>query len=145
MQVIAICCPCFATLQRRMPSQMQFSKGSIFEGGVRNMLAVQGPGIEAGVIDSTLVDTRDVLPTIAELASIKPGAGGARPWDGLSFVPQLQPSAASPMGLSARRGTSLSTPQQLDRRLVMLAPNCWDANAIPELDASRYDAGSVQA
>lgn len=135
-------CPavCVPSAQRRMPSGMAFSKGYIFEGGVRNLLAVRGPGIEGGVIDSTMVDASDVLPTIAALAGIDPGTAGARAWDGISFTPQLHPTTAAPAALTARRGTSLSTPQQLNRRLVLLGPHCWDANAIPDLDSNRCAA-----
>jgi hypothetical protein len=43
-------------MQRRMPSGLTGTKSEVFEGGVRNFLAVQGPGVQAGVTDSTLLD-----------------------------------------------------------------------------------------
>lgn len=55
-------------LQKRMPSGMQGYKRDVEEGGVRNYLAVKGPGVQAGVIDSTLTDIADILPTLAALA-----------------------------------------------------------------------------
>lgn len=43
-------------LQKRMPSRLTGTKSEVFEGGVRNFLAVQGPGVQAGVTDSTLLE-----------------------------------------------------------------------------------------
>lgn len=37
-----------------MPSGMQGFKKSAEEGGIRNFLAVKGPGVPAGVLDFTL-------------------------------------------------------------------------------------------
>ncbi|KAF8072531.1 hypothetical protein HT031_000191 [Scenedesmus sp. PABB004] len=77
--------------QTRMPSRMQGFKHSVLEGGVRNFLAVQGPGVPAGVVDSTLVDIKDVLPTMAELAGLPANGTNHWPWDGLSFANLLVP------------------------------------------------------
>jgi hypothetical protein len=51
-----------APVQMRMPSGMLDSKRSVREGGIRNYLAVQGPGVAAGVTDSTLLSIIDILP-----------------------------------------------------------------------------------
>lgn len=64
-----------------MPSLMQGEKHEVLEGGIRNYLAVQGPGVQAGVVDSTLTDVTDILPTVADLA------GGLSEWL-LAFVEQ---------------------------------------------------------
>jgi hypothetical protein len=44
-----------------MPSRLTGTKSEVFEGGVRNFLAVQGPGVQAGVTDSTLLDITGML------------------------------------------------------------------------------------
>jgi arylsulfatase A-like enzyme len=56
---------------------MQGYKRAVEEGGIRNFLAVQGPGVQGGVVDSTLLDITDVVPTVADLAGVPEGAGGA--------------------------------------------------------------------
>ncbi len=43
-------------------------KRDVTEGGVRNFLAVKGPGVAAGVVDSTLLDVVDIMPTVMDLA-----------------------------------------------------------------------------
>lgn len=58
---------------KRMPSGMKGDKSTIWEGGIRNFLAVQGPGVQAGVVDSTLLHIIDILPTITDLAGVKKG------------------------------------------------------------------------
>jgi arylsulfatase/uncharacterized sulfatase len=60
-----------------MPSGMQGFKREVTEGGIRNWLAVKGPGVQAGVIDSTLLDITDVVPTVTDLAGVPEGSGGA--------------------------------------------------------------------
>lgn len=57
-------------VQVRMPSNMQGNKNKANEGGIRTFLAVTGPGVAAGVIDSTLLQAPDQLPTIADLAGL---------------------------------------------------------------------------
>lgn len=47
---------------------MQGAKHEVLEGGTRMFFAFQGPGVQAGVIDSTLADVIDILPTLADLA-----------------------------------------------------------------------------
>jgi arylsulfatase A-like enzyme len=51
-----------------MPSNMEGAKSLPYDGGIRNFLAVQGPGVQAGVVDSTLLGLVDILPTVADLA-----------------------------------------------------------------------------
>jgi hypothetical protein len=65
-------------LQHRMPSGMLGSKDKVNpttktiggEGGLRNHLAVTGPGVPSGTVDRTLLSLSDVLPTVAELAGL---------------------------------------------------------------------------
>jgi hypothetical protein len=121
-------------LQIRMPSNMQGYKHFVYEGGVRNFLAVRGPGVQAGAIDSTLLDVTDLLPTLADLAGATPPSDPVAAWDGMSFKNLLTPDAATVAALPLRRGTALASPAQLERAVVSLASACWDADAVPELD-----------
>jgi arylsulfatase A-like enzyme len=122
-------------IQQRMPSGMQGYKRDVEEGGVRNYLAISGPGVQAGVIDSTLTDITDILPTIAALAGIQESAVPHKPWDGLSL--QNLVLAGNDLPSSGRRGTSRATQQQLDRFVFSLGPLCWDANSVPKLAGDR--------
>ncbi|KAF6255529.1 alkaline-phosphatase-like protein [Scenedesmus sp. NREL 46B-D3] len=72
-------------LEKRMPSGMQGYKRAVEEGGIRNFLAVKGPGVQGGVVDSTLLDITDVVPTVADLAGVPEGSGGHLPFSGSSF------------------------------------------------------------
>lgn len=54
-----------------MPSGMQGAKHTVLEGGIRNFLAVSGPGIPQGSTSYALTGLVDVLPTIVDLASLK--------------------------------------------------------------------------
>ncbi|KAF8064531.1 Galns [Scenedesmus sp. PABB004] len=144
----------------RMPSRMQGYKHVVYEGGIRNFLAVRGPGVARGVVDSTLLHISDVLPTLAALAGVSdPNAGTPLAWDGLSFANLLRPHAAAggvaaAAPLDGRRGTALATDAQRERFVVSLSPHCWDSDAVPELDANRevlrpqrlfdYDSGGVR-
>jgi arylsulfatase A-like enzyme len=56
----------------RMPSGMQGSKHDVLEGGIRNILAVRGPGVPEGSTTNALLGLVDVLPTLAELAGVSP-------------------------------------------------------------------------
>jgi hypothetical protein len=103
---------------------------------------VQGPGVQAGVTDSTLLDVTDILPTMAEFARAPANAAGHLPWDGVSFKNLLVPSAAAAAAVAAKgaathRGRLLATKQQQERALVMLGPHCWSADAVPELLQNR--------
>lgn len=148
-------------LQLRMPGKMEGHKSLVLEGGTRNFWAVQGPGVEAGVVDSTLLNLADVLPTVADLARINHTRIGHPAWDGISFANLLggaakqsravPASAALPASSSSvsednpssadlplgYRGTSLATPQQRDRFMISLGTQCWDFDAVPELDVNR--------
>lgn len=134
-------------VQYRMPSGMRGGKSMHYEGGIRNFLAVQGPGVAAGCVDSTLLSLADVLPTVADL-------GGATDptthllWDGSSFKNLLSVNAtvqnstghksAVPSQGSGYRGTSLASAEQLQRYVFILSEHCWDADAVPVLSANRY-------
>lgn len=66
-------------MQVRMPSGMQGSKHEVLEGGIRNFLAIRGPGVQQGATNWQLTGLVDVLPTLVELAGIQVGglaAGG---------------------------------------------------------------------
>ncbi|KAF6258702.1 alkaline-phosphatase-like protein [Scenedesmus sp. NREL 46B-D3] len=54
----------------RMPSGMAGSKHSVQEGGIRNCLIVQGPGVKPGAIDSTMVAISDIFSTLVDLAGV---------------------------------------------------------------------------
>lgn len=148
--------------QKRVPSGMLGEKSDIWEGSIRNFLAVRGPGVARGVIDSTLTDLTDILPTIADLAGIDPAASTHLPWDGISLKNLLLPrtSASRPGSRTAskgaggaratarqglmHRGTRLASAAQLDRFLVTLSPSCWHANVVPDLGTDRWDCGHAQ-
>lgn len=120
-----------------MPSGMQGYKRAVEEGGIRNYLAIKGPGVQAGVIDSTLLDITDILPTMVDLAGLQAPAADEQAFTGVSFKNLLQTGAARPA--TARSTQSLATPQQQDRFLFSLSPICWDPDSVPELDENRYD------
>jgi arylsulfatase A-like enzyme len=65
-------------------------KASGTEGGLRNHLAVAGPGVPSGAKEDTLLSLADVLPTVADLA----GAKNTKhlPWSGNSFANLLKPA-----------------------------------------------------
>ncbi|WIA16297.1 hypothetical protein OEZ85_012998 [Tetradesmus obliquus] len=122
-------------LEKRMPSGMQGYKRSVEEGGIRNFLAVQGPGVQGGVVDSTLLDITDVVPTVADLAGVPEAAGGHLPFSGKSFANLLL--AGGKAAGKARRGSALASQEQQDRFLFSMSPMCWDPDSVPELDADR--------
>jgi hypothetical protein len=136
--------------QRRMPSGMRGFKKSVEEGGIRGFLGVKGPGVQAGVVDSTLLDVTDVLPTLAQLAGL-PSMPRATPWDGLGFSNLLLAGNGRPP--AAQRGTTRATSAQLGRFLFSLGPQCWSPDSVPVLSADRtvlkpqpllsYDTGGV--
>jgi hypothetical protein len=130
-------------LQRRIPSKMQGSKSLANEAGIRNFLAVSGPGVPGGVIDSSLLTLTDILPTMADLANVPDGTANHKPWDGMSFKNLLKPGsgstavAAASLQLTGRRGTALASPKQFNRFVFALSPHCWDADAVPALGPDR--------
>jgi hypothetical protein len=142
---------CCQLLQVRMPSGMVGQKSTLFEGGIRNFLAVQGPGIPAGVTDSTLLSVTDILPTLSDLAGVKPGSIPHAPWDGISFTNVLfgkhnttsstsgaTTSGGNGRGSGGNRSSSnmvmtqqLQQQQQQERMVIVLGPYCWDADTVP--------------
>ena len=110
-------------LQRRIPSGMQGFKKSVEEGGIRNYLAVKGPGVPSGVLDNTLLSITDILPTVADLAGVN---SQHLPWDGISFANVLRSGPS----------TQLST-QQAERVVIEMSPHCWSPDTVPELGADR--------
>lgn len=72
--------------QTRMPSRMQGFKHAAQEGGVRNWLAVRGPGVRSGAVETTLTDIVDILPTMAALAGLDSSAVPHGAWDGISLA-----------------------------------------------------------
>ncbi|KAF6235444.1 alkaline-phosphatase-like protein [Scenedesmus sp. NREL 46B-D3] len=69
-------------------------------GGLRNHLAIAGPGVPSGAVDDTLLSLADVLPTIAELGN----ATKTRhmPWSGVSFANLLKPGGRATAGQKER-------------------------------------------
>jgi len=66
---------------------LRAGKGSAYEGGVRVPLFVKWPGVtQSGSICSTPVITPDYLPTMLDIAQLKPAKG----LDGVSIVPLLK-------------------------------------------------------
>eukprot|EP00775_Hariotina_reticulata_P005460 gene5460-5694_t len=106
----------------RMPSGMQGAKHLVLEGGIRNFLAVKGPGVAQGVIRDELLGMIDVLPTIVQLARIQMVAEHA-PWDGLSFVNLI-------IGDSA-------TQEQQERFMFSMQTQCLEEDFVPMLGADR--------
>lgn len=104
------------------------------EGGIRNYLAVKGPGVQSGVVDSTLTYITDILPTMADLAGIK--TAPKYPWDGLSFKEVLLGggTAVPPTPL---RGYELSDSKHEDRFIFALGPQCWSPDSVPLLGPDR--------
>jgi len=67
-------------------------KGNLYEGGLRIPMIVRWPGrIRAGVVNDHLWYFPDVMPTLAELAGVKP----PKNIDGISIVPTLLGQAAA--------------------------------------------------
>ncbi|KAF8059387.1 sulfatase [Scenedesmus sp. PABB004] len=116
----------------RMPSKMVGEKDWVWEGGVRGWLAARGPGVPVGAVDSTLLYTPDIVPTLLDLARARSPASGPNlpAFDGKSFAAHLRPAsavqhAAPPAG-------------RFDARtLFFLSPHCWDADAVPQLGPDR--------
>lgn len=113
-------------------------KRDVNEGGTRNFLAVRGPGVPAGAVDSTLLHITDVLPTLAALAGISPTATPHLPWDGVSFANLLSSNAGS-----GARGDAAASATQAGRTVFTLGPRCWDADAVPDLGADRCESSAA--
>lgn len=70
-------------------------KGSMLEGGALVPLIVNWPGTTpAGEVNSDLIDSSDLLPTLTEVASAQPPQGVVI--DGRSFAPRLRGGTARP-------------------------------------------------
>lgn len=124
---------------------MQGAKSTLFEGGIRNFLAVRGPGVTSGAIDSTLLHITDILPTIMDLAGVPHDTVYSLPFDGISFRNLLHPVVERRRAaLKGRRGSALASDRQSGRFLVEMSATCWDSDAVPELNADRCAAGLVQ-
>ena len=92
------------------------SKGSVFEGGIREPMMVYWPGVtdsNAGGINETPVIIEDFYPSILEMAGIAPGSYEKdlrqKVIDGKSFVPALKENSTV----------------HSDRMLVFHYPNWW--------------------
>jgi arylsulfatase A-like enzyme len=93
------------------------AKQTLFEGGINVPFFAAGPGVAVGAESAALVSAVDLLPTVAELAGVDPGAlrtpaGDPLPIDGHSLVGLLADPAGpgpelvyseqlSPLGLEA--------------------------------------------
>ncbi|KAF8059388.1 hypothetical protein HT031_005193 [Scenedesmus sp. PABB004] len=116
----------------RMPSKMVGEKDWVWEGGVRGWLAARGPGVPVGAVDSTLLYTPDIVPTLLDLARARSPADGPNlpAFDGKSFAAHLRPASA------AQHATPPAG--RFDARtLFFLSPHCWDADTVPQLGPDR--------
>lgn len=112
----------------RMPSGMAGSKGEVTEGGTRTLFAAMGPGIAPGAVRSTPARVDDVLPTLAELAGVKP----------VTALPLTGASIASVLKAGADEGPEGgATPALRDRVVFSLQPDCVDGDFVPLLDSQR--------
>jgi arylsulfatase A-like enzyme len=150
-------CNVMRCMQLRMPCGMQGSKAVVLEGGIRNFLAVQGPGVEASVTDSTLLDDSDILPTLTDLEARSGSSSSSSSWieikwsstwDGISFANLLTPrsqsntmaAAAAAAGadeLTRARGAGLASEQQQERFISSFGHQCWAEDALPLLRPDR--------
>ena len=74
---------------KRWNGGMKGRKGSVEEGGCRSPLFIKWPGgIKKGLRVEKIASTRDLLPTLCELAGIK--ASPPKPLDGESLVPLIK-------------------------------------------------------
>uniref|UniRef100_A0A383WEH6 Sulfatase N-terminal domain-containing protein n=1 Tax=Tetradesmus obliquus TaxID=3088 RepID=A0A383WEH6_TETOB len=106
----------------RMPSGMQGAKKTVMEGGVRNFLAVRGPGVAQGASSDALLGLLDVSPTLVELAGITQ-VPQHLPWDGISFANIIQGQAPSQ--------------QQQERLLFSMETTCIQEDFVPALGPDR--------
>src|SRR5262245_4641858 len=115
----------------RWNDNMKGRKGSVDEGGIRSPLLIRWPNhIVAGNRIPQIAGAIDLLPTLADLASIKP-AGDKKP-DGLSLKPLLTSST------QARSAIECSA--WPDRTLVTFYNNRLSLRT----QQYRYDAGGGQ-
>ncbi|KAF6252823.1 alkaline-phosphatase-like protein [Scenedesmus sp. NREL 46B-D3] len=134
----------------RMPSGMAGAKHSVLEGGIRNYLTVQGPGVKPGASDSTMLAISDLFPTLVDIAGVGATVPRGLPLDGISFKSVLLPNSIRNTGIGgsdsrpaaggAAAGAGSAVQQQTSlvwRYFFMLAPDCWGPNAVPELGPDR--------
>jgi arylsulfatase A-like enzyme len=129
---------------------MQGFKKSVQEGGIRNFLAVKGPGISAGTRIDSLQWVTDILPTMVQLAGISDSAH--LPWDGISFADILL-SKGNSRNVASLRLNSKNQLNQMDRYIVSFSADCWSPDSVPDLGPDRrvqrpqpllnYDQGGV--
>ena len=77
------------------PLEPDHAKGSMYDGGTRVPLIVNGPGIPAGRVTAKLVSIADVFATVLELAGIPLPTGVAH--DSRSFLGLADGSAPAPI------------------------------------------------
>ena len=81
-------------------SPLRAGKGYPYEGGIRVPLIIHWPGVvKSGTISHEPVTSVDYLPTICELAQVKPPAD--RQIDGLSLVEHLKSNGTAKLGRDA--------------------------------------------
>ena len=69
-------------------------KGETTNAGTHVPLVVAGPGVVQGAVSADLVDFSDFLPTLCEIAGVKPVP--VKRFNGQSFLPQLEGKAGTP-------------------------------------------------
>jgi arylsulfatase A-like enzyme len=102
------------------------SKGTMYEGGVRVPLIVNGPDVaRPGARSAALVHVVDLFPTIAELAGLSPGRvraedGSRVALDGQSLLPLLRDPDTRPERVlyTERFAPNGSPPYTIDERAV---------------------------
>ncbi len=84
-----------ASLKVTTNDPLRSGKGSLYEGGIRVPLLVDGPGVADGAVCDEPVITTDLYPTLLSLADVPADSSHDPTMDGSSLVPLLQdPTAA---------------------------------------------------
>ena len=81
---------------RRANGALTRGKGTVWEGGLRVPLLVAGLGVKANAFSHLRASTVDLLPTVAELASLKPDAL-PKGIEGASLVAVLKQGDSAPI------------------------------------------------
>jgi arylsulfatase A-like enzyme len=129
---------------------MAGAKHFLMEGGIRNYLIVQGPGVKPGAIDNTMITISDIFPTMVDIAGIAATVPQGPQLDGLSFKSVLLPSGSSNKNKSMTAGAGADADAEaaggseaaqqsslIWRYFFMLGPACWVPDAVPALGADR--------
>lgn len=140
-------------VQIRMPSGMAGAKHSVVEGGIRNYLIVQGPGVKPGAIDNTMTAISDIFPTMVDIAGVAATVPQGQPLDGLSFKSVLLPGSSNnkksnmtpgraDTDADAEAAGGTGAVQQNSNSLMwryffMLGPTCWGPDTVPLLGPDR--------